>query len=74
MDFEIVKNKLMTFGLTGTVIAVLCCFTPLLPLVLTTLGFGGLIGILYTDTVLLPVLAGFLILTGVALWRKMTKP
>ena len=64
------KNRLLTLGLAGSVIAALCCFTPLLPVVLTALGLGGLIGTLYTDAVLLPVLAGFLVLTGVALWRK----
>ncbi len=64
------KNRLLTLGLAGSVIAALCCFTPLMPVVLTALGLGGLIGTLYTDAVLLPVLAGFLVLTGVALWRK----
>ena len=63
------KSKLLAFGLAGTVIAALCCVTPLLPIVLTALGLTGLIGALYTDAVLLPVLAGFLLLTAVALWR-----
>jgi mercuric ion transport protein len=63
------KNKLVKFGIGGTLLAILCCFTPLLPFVLTGLGLGGLIGALYNDAVLLPVLAGFLILTGYAIWR-----
>lgn len=64
------KNKLVKFGIGGTLLAILCCFTPLLPFVLTGLGLGGLIGALYNDAVLLPVLAGFLILTGYAIWRS----
>ncbi|MEO1140444.1 MAG: mercury resistance system transport protein MerF [Pseudomonadota bacterium] len=64
------KNKLLVLGLGGTLLAVLCCFTPLLPVVLTALGLTGLLGILYNDAVLLPFLAGFLILTVYALWRQ----
>ena len=64
------KHKLVKFGIGGTLLAILCCFTPLLPFVLTGLGLGGLIGALYNDAVLLPVLAGFLILTGYAIWRS----
>ncbi len=67
------KNKLLVVGLTGTALAALCCFTPLLPIVLTTLGLTGLLGVLYNDAVLLPMLAGFLILTGYAIWRQKTK-
>lgn len=63
------KNKLLAFSLGGTVLAALCCFTPLLPIVLTSLGLTGLLGIVYNDAILLPILAGFLILTGYAIWR-----
>lgn len=64
------KNKLLALGFGGTVFAALCCFTPLLPIVLTALGLTGLLGFVYTDAVLLPVLAAFLILTGFALWQR----
>lgn len=64
------KNKLLALGLGGTVLAILCCFTPLLPVVLTALGLTGLLGVIYTDAILLPILAGFLILTGYALWLQ----
>ena len=63
------KSKLLMGSLAGTVLAALCCVTPLLPVILTALGLTGWIGVLYTDAVLLPVLAGFLTLTGIALWR-----
>lgn len=64
------KNKLLAFGMGGTLLAVLCCFTPLLPIVLTALGLTGLLGVLYNDAILLPILAGFLILTGYAIWQR----
>ena len=65
-------NKLLVTGLTGSVLAALCCFTPLLPVTLTALGLTGLLGLLYNDAVLLPILAMFLFLTGYALWRRRT--
>lgn len=58
------------FGLGGTALTALCCVTPLLPWLLGALGLSGLVGVLYRDVVLLPVLAGFVIFTGVALWRR----
>jgi mercuric ion transport protein len=69
MEIDTVKNKLLALGLGRTIFAVLCCFTPLLPVVLTALGLTALLGVVYNDAVLLPILAGFLILTGYALWR-----
>ncbi|RED10637.1 mercury resistance system transport protein MerF [Pontivivens insulae] len=64
------KNRLLSLGLLGAIVSALCCFTPLLPIVLTAVGLTGLLGLLYNDAVLLPILAGFLILTGYALWRQ----
>jgi hypothetical protein len=73
MEINSMRNKLFALGLGGTVLAALCCFTPLLPIVLTGLGLSGLLSVLYNDTVLLPILAGFLILTGYAIWRTKTQ-
>ena len=67
------KNKLLAFGIGGTLLAALCCFTPLLPIVLTALGLTGVLGVLYNDAVLLPILAVFLILTGYAIWQRRTE-
>ena len=64
------NNKLLIVGIVGSILAALCCFTPLLPIVLGALGMTGLLGILYNDAILLPLLAGFLLLTGYAWWRK----
>ncbi len=64
------KNPLLGIGITGSVLAALCCLTPLLPWVLGGLGLTGVLGLVYRDAVLLPVLAFFLLLVGLALWRK----
>lgn len=52
----------------GTVLVALCCFTPILVILLGTLGLAALTG--YLDYVLLPALAFFIGLTLYALWRK----
>lgn len=64
------KNKLLALGIVGTLVAALCCFTPILPIVLTALGLTSLIGVLYNDFVLLPMLAISILITGYALWRR----
>lgn len=61
-------NKLLQLGIIGTVLVALCCFTPLLVILLSTLGLAALTG--YLDYVLLPALVFFLGLTGYALWRR----
>lgn len=57
-------------GIIGTVIAALCCFTPVLPIVLGAVGLSGLVPVLYRDSVLLPLLGVFLILTLIGFWRS----
>ena len=73
VEIDTMKNKLLALGVGGTILAILCCFTPLLPVVLAALGLTGLLGVVYSDAVLLPILAGFLILTGYAIWRQKTQ-
>ena len=46
----------------------LCCFTPLLVVLLGAVGLSAVLG--YLDYVLFPALAVFLALTAYALWRK----
>lgn len=64
------KDKLLTIGIGGTLIAALCCFTPILVWTLAGLGLSAFTG--YLDMVLLPALFFFVIITGVALWRRRT--
>jgi mercuric ion transport protein len=63
-----VSDKLLVFGIIGAVIAALCCFTPLLVILLGAAGLSAIVGIL--DYIVLPVLAVFLIIVVVALWRR----
>jgi len=62
------NNKLLATGVIGTVIAALCCFTPILAFLLSAVGLAVVIG--YIDIVLLPALAIFIGITIYALWRK----
>jgi len=62
------NNKLLTTGVVGTVLAALCCFTPVLVILLSGVGLAALIG--YLDVVLLPTLAIFVLITLYALWRR----
>ena len=61
-------KKLLGAGIAGAVIAALCCFTPILVLLLGAVGLGALTG--YLDYVLLPALAFFVGLTVYAVARK----
>jgi len=54
------NNQLVGTGVAGTVIAALCCFTPLLVIALGGLGFAWLTP--YLDWFLLPFLALCLLL------------
>ena len=59
---------LLATGLIGTVIAALCCFTPILVILLGVVGLSAVVG--YLGYVLLPALAFSIGLTVYALWRR----
>ena len=61
-------KTLLTTGIVGTVLAALCCFTPVLVVLLTGVGLSAAIG--YLDVVLLPALGIFVAITLYALWRR----
>lgn len=61
-------DRLLVLGLAGSVVTAVCCFTPVLVLLLGALGLAAWSG--YLDYVLLPLLALFLLLVGVALVRR----
>ena len=61
-------ERVLRIGLIGTVVAAICCFTPVLVIALGTLGLAGIVG--YLDPILLPALAVFLAMTGYGLWRR----
>ena len=62
------NNTLLKTGIIGTVLAALCCFTPMLVVLLGAVGLSALVG--YLDLVLLPALALFVCITLYALWKK----
>ena len=62
------KNTLCKTGVTGFILSAVCCFTPLLAIILSSLGFAALVG--YLDYVLLPSLVVFLSLTTYAFFLK----
>lgn len=62
------KDRLLKIGIIGSIIAALCCFTPVLVILLGAFGLSSLTG--YLDMVLLPALAIFLVITGYALWKR----
>jgi len=62
------NKKLFTTGLIGTVIAALCCFTPILVILLGALGLSAIVG--WLDYVLLPALGIFVAITVYALVTK----
>jgi len=62
------RNGLLRLGIAGTVIAALCCFTPVLVILLGAVGLSALVG--WLDYVLFPALAVFIGITVYAVWRR----
>ncbi len=61
-------KSLLKVGIVGTVVAALCCFTPILVGLVGIVGLSAVIG--YLDYVLFPALGFFILLTIYALWRQ----
>ncbi len=62
------QKKLLKVGLVGTILSALCCFTPLLVVLLGAVGLSALVG--WLDYVLLPSLFIFIAITIYALIKK----
>jgi mercuric ion transport protein len=62
------NDRVLKTGVIGSLIATLCCATPVLVILLGAVGLGWLVG--YADYVVLPGLVLCLGLVGYALWRK----
>tara|TARA_R110002072_G_scaffold57052_6_gene147030 strand:+ start:3676 stop:3858 length:183 start_codon:yes stop_codon:yes gene_type:complete len=58
-------------GIVGTIIAALCCFTPVLVVLFGVVGLSAVVG--YLDYVLLPALAVFVLITIYAVIRRVRK-
>ena len=66
------NKKLLCTGATGTVITAICCFTPVLAVLLGALGLTAWLG--WIDYVLYPALAVFIAITVYALTMGRRKP
>jgi len=62
------NNRLLKFGVVGTVIAALCCFTPVLVVLFGVVGLSAMVGML--DVILFPALAVFIGITVYALVKR----
>ncbi len=58
----------MKTGIIGSIVAALCCFTPVLVLLFGALGLAAIMG--YLDYVLMPALIIFLAITAYAFFIK----
>jgi mercuric ion transport protein len=63
--------SLLKTGIIGSVIAALCCFTPVLVVLFGTVGLSSLVG--YLDYVLLPALGIFICITIYAMARQLRR-
>ena len=61
-------STLLKLGVGGTILAALCCFTPILLILLGVVGLGALTG--YLDYVLFPALAVFVGITIYAVQKR----
>jgi arginine exporter protein ArgO len=61
-------STLLKLGIVGTILAALCCFTPILLILLGVAGLGALAG--YLDYVLIPALVIFIGITIYAVQKR----
>ena len=60
-------RKLMAVGFIGTVVAALCCFTPVLAILLGAVGLSAVLG--WLDYVLIPAMIVFIGIAVYAVYR-----
>lgn len=65
------QRTLLRTGVVGTVVAAICCFTPLLVILLGVVGLSAWVG--WLDFVLIPALVVFFGITIYALRRRRTE-
>jgi mercuric ion transport protein len=67
-DGGVRERTILATGIIGAVVAALCCFTPILAILLGVAGVSLIAG--WLDYVLLPAMAVFLAITAYALVRR----
>ena len=65
------KERLLKTGITGSIVAAICCFTPLLVGLFGAFGLAALTG--YLDYILIPALVIFISVTAYAVTLKKNK-
>ena len=65
---EMKDATILKTGIAGSVIAAICCFTPILVILLGAVGLSAWLG--WLDYILLPTLVIFLGITVYGLWRR----
>jgi mercuric ion transport protein len=61
-------KTIIKVGIVGTILAAVCCATPILVILLGAVGLGAMTG--YLDYVLLPALAIFILVAAYGFWKK----
>lgn len=61
------SKRLFTTGVIGTIVAGICCATPVLAVVLGALGLSAWLA--YADYVVLPAMIAFIAVAAYGLWR-----
>ncbi len=59
------RKQLLKIGITGTVVTAICCFTPLLVVLLSAVGLSAWLA--WLDSLLVPLLVVFSAITAFAL-------
>ena len=65
-------GKFIGIGGVGALLAVICCFTPALVLLLGVLGLSALVG-WWLDLILFPALAFFSVLLGYGIYLRLRR-
>lgn len=65
-------GKMLRSGLWGSIVAALCCFTPILVVIVAAAGLSAIIG--YLDYALFPMLFAALGVLAQALWLRAGRP
>ncbi len=68
MESKKTSNPWLVTGITGAVVAGICCATPALVILLGVIGLSAWAG--YIDYVAIPALLGFIGIIGYGLYRK----
>jgi mercuric ion transport protein len=61
-------RTILRTGVIGSIVAAICCFTPVLVILLGAVGLSAWLG--WLDYLLFPALALFLGITAYGLWRR----